>query len=110
MIALSTVATAIPQLSQQIPGPVTSDNNVIAILVGVGFLIITILLSIVGTLLKRQLDQVINTCQSITIQHAQCRETLSARFADRVETRDEFRRVYGKLDDIDSALAKGGLK
>lgn len=114
-------ATAFLTAVASVPAPVsvppqTGGTSVETILIGVGFLLLGALVSIVGALGRRQLDQILAAQALITAQQLQCQTTLADRFASKIETKEEFRdirgdirTIHGRIDELDRVVARGGL-
>lgn len=91
-----------------VPGSASqAGDSLSSALIGLGFLLLTVLLSIIGTLIKRQLDQILAAQADSLTQQRSCRETLAERFASKSEVREEIRdlqtsikRIHERVDDL----------
>lgn len=108
LTSLLLVSVAIADTSL-IPGAAmqSGDSSLSSILIGLGFLLLTALLSIIGTLIKRQLDQIITAQADILCQQRTCRESLAERFASKSEVKEEvkelrsaIKRLHERVDDL----------
>ena len=80
----------------------TSDS----ILAGVGFGIISFLITIVGFFSKRQLDTILETITKFTEKQSLCREELSGRFADKTSTAIDLKELYIRTDRHEACLQR----
>ena len=88
----------------------TGHYDLVPILLFVGFALIGGLISVLAWFAKRTLDQILVNQELQSRQHTQCRDTLTDRFADKKETREDIKSLYGRVDGIDTILARGGFR
>ena len=103
------LAATISQAQVQAPGgsPVWTPE---AVLITIGFGTIAILISLVGWLAKKQLNDILETIHAFSDRQSDCRETLASRFADKDETAQRLKELshmtdrHGKLLERHSVL------
>ena len=76
------------------PNPL--DTN--TVFMGVGFLCLGAMVSVLGWFLKKQLEEILAAQSNIVRAHQSCRDTLQDRFADKQNTSDHFKILYGRTD------------
>ena len=95
------LAATIPQVQAQAPGasPAWTPE---AVLITIGFGVITVLLSLVSWLGKKMLNDILNNQKEYLSRQTTCRETLADRFADK----QEFKDLYARVERHDSVLVR----
>jgi hypothetical protein len=83
-----------PAVKASIPAPL--DTN--TVFMGVGFLCLGAMVSVLGWFLKKQLEEILAAQSNIVRSHQSCRDTLQNRFADKQNTSDHFKILYGRTD------------
>jgi len=76
------------------------------VLITIGFGIITILIAIVSFFAKKQLNDILNTIHLFSDRQSECRESLSIRFADRIETASHIRALIARADKQHEVLTR----
>ena len=73
---------------------------------------VTILLGALGYFIKFWFGRVSNKLDIMTEQRTECRETLSTRFADKVETQYNIGRLVDKTESLDNrvSLIEGSIR
>lgn len=104
-IQIFLLAIAIAQVSTQMPVQVPSWTPE-SVLITIGCAIITILISIVGWLVKKQLDTILSTMEMFTAKQTSCREDLPGRFADKDGTAQKFKELYDRTDRHEKLLER----
>lgn len=66
---------------------------------------VTLLLGILGYFIKFWFERVSNKLDVLSEQRADCRETLSTRFADKVETQYNIGRLTDKTEALDNRVS-----
>lgn len=96
---LFALLTAIQQAQAPGASPIWTPEGV---LIGIGFAVITVLVSMVGYLAKMILVRI---DEFITKQNT-CRETLPERFADKDGTAEKFRDLFSRTDRHERMLER----
>ena len=91
-----------PSFKASIPTPL--DTN--TVFMGVGFLCLGAMVSVLGWFLKKQLEEILAAQSSIVQAHQSCRDTLQDRFADKQNTSDHLKILYGRTDKYAIDIAK----
>lgn len=94
-MSLILLAATITQAQVQAPGasPAWTPE---AVLITIGFAVITVLLSIVAWLGKKMLNDILSNQKEYLSKQTTCRETLADRFADKDETADHIKKLYAR--------------
>ena len=91
-----------PVVTTAIPAPL--DTN--TVFMGVGFLCLGAMVSVLGWFLKKQLEEILAAQSSIVQAHQNCRDTLFDRFADKQNTSDHLKILYLRTDKYAIDIAK----
>ena len=97
----------LPRLSDQLHGvPAISTWTPEAVLITIGFGIIAVLIAIVSFFAKKQLNDILSTIHTFSDRQSECRESLTTRFADRVETAAHIRALISRADKQHEVLTR----
>lgn len=77
-----------------------------AVLITIGFGVITVLLALVSWLGKKMLADILANQKGYLSKQIFCRESLSDRFADKSGTADNFRELYSRTDRHEKILER----
>ncbi len=99
------LTATLPQVQVQAPGA-SSAWTPEAVLIMIGFGVITILLALVAWLGKRQLNDIISNQKEFLSKQTTCRETLAERFADKNGTAEKFKELYARTDQHEKVLER----
>lgn len=75
-------------------------------LISIGRVVITVLVAIIGWMVKRQLDAILHSLEVLGTKQATCREDLPGRYADKEHTAKNFKEIYGRIDRHDKLLER----
>jgi hypothetical protein len=84
--------------------PTPLDTN--TVFMGVGFLCLGAMVSVLGWFLKKQLEEILAAQSNIVRAHQSCRDTLQDRFADKQNTSDHLKTLYGRTDKYAIDIAR----
>lgn len=99
------ITTIIPQAQAQAPGasPAWTPE---AVLITIGFGVITVLLALVSWLGKRMLNDILNNQKEYLSRQTECRETLSNRFADKADTAEQIQKLSASVSRHQDILTR----
>ncbi len=98
VMAIAQVVAQDPGLPQQL----TTESALISI----GRVVITVLVAIIGWMVKKQLDTILHTLEVAAAKQSTCREDLPGRYADKESTAKNFKEIYGRIDRHDKLLER----
>lgn len=75
-------------------------------LISIGRVVITVLVAIIGWMVKKQLDTILHTLEVLATKQSTCREDLPGRYADKEGTARNFKEIYGRIDRHDKLLER----
>ena len=104
-IQLFLMAMAIAQVVSQAPGSPQQWTTESA-LISIGRVVITVLLAIIGWMVKKQLDTILHALELLATKQSTCREDLPSRYADKESTAKNFKELYGRIDRHDKLLER----
>lgn len=104
-IQLFLMAMAIAQVVSQAPGSPHQWTTESA-LISIGRVVITVLIAIIGWMVKKQLDTILHTLELLATKQSTCREDLPGRYADKEGTSQNFKEIYGRIDRHDKLLER----
>jgi len=91
-----------PPVTTSISNPLDANT----VFMGVGFLCLGAMVSVLGWFLKKQLEEILAAQSNIVRAHQSCRDTLYDRFADKQNTSDHFKTLYGRTDKYAIDIAR----
>jgi len=91
-----------PVVTTSISNPLDANT----VFMGVGFLCLGAMVSVLGWFLKKQLEEILAAQSNIVRAHQSCRDTLHDRFADKQNTSDHLKTLYSRTDKHAIDIAK----
>lgn len=103
MISILTLISNVgPLTSNSLNQPWTPES----VLITVGGSVITLLITVVGWLFNKQLNNILQRMDSFMNKQTLCREELSSRFSEKEQTNRHIKNLYNRTDKHESMLQR----